>query len=287
MPSRQPAGSRSYKTVMHDSNKLRFAMGMLLLAIPASATDLAILHNGFSVRHERRENLGAITRLYIGAGNSSYIDIKTDQIERFEKDMAPPVTPIASAPSAAAALATAPQGIAAAAGAAAPAKPQNLNDVINTISDRHHLDPDLISSVIHAESGFNPRAVSPKGARGLMQLMPQTASKLGVANSFDPGANVEGGTRYLSELLQRYNFDLIKALAAYNAGPGRVEQYRGVPPYYETRAYVAKIVRDFNRKKLAERKAAAATAKLNKKVVKPTTVKQAAAAPAPASQSSP
>jgi soluble lytic murein transglycosylase-like protein len=271
---------------MLDSHKLRLVIGMLLLAVPASATDLAILHNGFSVRHERRENLGAITRLYLSAGNSSYIDIKTDQIERFEKDMASPVTPVASVPSAAAALAPAPQNAATAANVAA--KPQNLNDVINTISDRHHLDPDLISSVIHAESGFNPRAVSPKGARGLMQLMPQTASKLGVANSFDPGANVEGGTRYLSELLEKYNFDLIKALAAYNAGPGRVEQYRGVPPYYETRAYVAKIVRDFNRKKLAERKAAAAAAKLNKKVVKPaTTVKQAAATPAPAAQSSP
>ncbi len=272
---------------MLDSNKLRFVVGLLLLAIPASATDLAILHNGFSVRHERRENLGAITRLYLSAGNSSYIDVKTDQIERFEKDMAPPVAAIPSSP-AATSLPVAPQGIATATSVAAPAKPQNLNDVINTISDRHHLDPDLISSVIHAESGFNPRAVSPKGARGLMQLMPQTASKLGVSNSFDPGANVEGGTRYLSELLQRYNFDLIKALAAYNAGPGRVEQYRGVPPYYETRAYVAKIVRDFNRKKLAERKAAAATAKL-KKVTRPaaTTVKQAAAAPALASQSSP
>jgi len=131
---------------MLDSHKLRLVIGMLLLAIPASATDVAILHNGFSVRHERRENLGAITRLYLSAGNSSYIDIKTDQIERFEKDMASPVTPVALVPSAAAALATAPQGIAAA-GVAAPAKPQNLNDVINTISDRHHLDPDLISSV--------------------------------------------------------------------------------------------------------------------------------------------
>jgi soluble lytic murein transglycosylase-like protein len=260
---------------------------LLLLAIPATATDLAILHNGFSVRHERRENLGAKTRLYLSAGNSSYIDIATDQIERFEKDMAPPVAPAASSAPPAASLAIVPQRITAT-NVASPAKPQNLNDVINTISDRHHLDPDLISSVIHAESGFNPRAVSPKGARGLMQLMPQTASKLGVSNSFDPGANVEGGTRYLSELLQRYNFDLIKALAAYNAGPGRVEQYRGVPPYYETRAYVAKIVRDFNRKKLAERKAAAATAKLNRKVAGPAAaVKQAAVTPALASQSSP
>ena len=110
--------------------------------------------------------------------------------------------------------------------------------------------------MIHAESGFNPRAVSPKGAQGLMQLMPRTASQLGVADAFDPGANVEGGTRYLRELLERYNFDLVKALAAYNAGPQRVEQYHGVPPYYETQAYVARIVRDFNRKKLAERKTA-------------------------------
>jgi membrane-bound lytic murein transglycosylase MltF len=85
-----------------------------------------------------------------------------------------------------------------------------------------------------------------------MQLMPQTASQLGVANSFDPNANVEGGTRYLRELLEKYNFDVVKALAAYNAGPKRVDQYRGVPPYYETHAYIARIIRDFNRQKLAE-----------------------------------
>ena len=112
-----------------------------------------------------------------------------------------------------------------------------------------------------------------------MQLMPGTASKLGVSNAFDPRANVEGGTRYLSELLERYNFDVIKALAAYNAGPQRVQQYGGVPPYYETRTYVARIVRDYNRKKIAERKAAAATAKATRSQ-KPATpaaaVKQAA-----------
>jgi soluble lytic murein transglycosylase-like protein len=113
-----------------------------------------------------------------------------------------------------------------------------------------------VNSVIRAESGFNVRAVSPKGAQGLMQLMPRTSSQLGVQNAFDPQANVEGGTRYLRELLERYNFDLIKALAAYNAGPQRVEQYGGVPPYYETKAYVARIVRDFNRKKLAANNAA-------------------------------
>jgi membrane-bound lytic murein transglycosylase MltF len=89
-----------------------------------------------------------------------------------------------------------------------------------------------------------------------MQLMPGTASKLGVPNAFDAQANVEGGTRYLRELLERYDFDLIKALAAYNAGPRRVEQYGGLPPYYETHAYVARIVKDFNRKKLAQKNAA-------------------------------
>jgi soluble lytic murein transglycosylase-like protein len=93
-----------------------------------------------------------------------------------------------------------------------------------------------------------------------MQLMPQTASQLGVQNAFNPQANVEGGTRYLRELLERYNFDLVKALAAYNAGPQRVEQYGGVPPYYETKAYVARIVRDYN-KKLAAKNAAQPAAK--------------------------
>jgi len=217
--------------------KIGFAFGLLLLALPALGADVAILHNGFSIHHEWRETIGPMTRLYLGAGKTGYVDLASDQIERFEREVSPlPISQVAL-----------------------PAKPQTLNEVINTISDRHHIDPDLINSVIHAESGFNPRAVSPKGARGLMQLMPQTASQLGVSNAFDPRSNVEGGTRYLSELLQRYNFDLIKALAAYNAGPQRVEQYRGVPPYFETHAYVAKIVREFNRKKIAERKVAAET----------------------------
>jgi soluble lytic murein transglycosylase-like protein len=134
-------------------------------------------------------------------------------------------------------------------------QPVDLNEVVKAASGAYRLDPDLVNSVIRAESGFNTRAVSPKGAQGLMQLMPQTASELGVRNAFDPRANVEGGTRYLRELLERYDFDLVKALAAYNAGPQRVEQYGGVPPYYETKVYVARIVRDFNKKKLAAKSA--------------------------------
>ncbi len=233
---------------------------MLVLALPAMGADLAILYNGFSIRHERRETVGPMTRLYLGA-DQGYVDIATSQIERFDKDLSPAIAPAV------------PPVLAAGVPAVAPAraakiqnlKPEELNQVINAISDQHHLDPDFISSVIHAESRFNQHAVSPKGAQGLMQLMPGTASKLGVSNAFDPRANVEGGTRYLSELLQRYNFDVIKALAAYNAGPLRVQQYGGVPPYRETRAYVAEIVRDYNRKKIAQRKAAAAAAKNNQR----------------------
>jgi soluble lytic murein transglycosylase-like protein len=223
----------------------RVAACWLLFIVPAFAADVAILRNGFSIRHERRSTVGNVVRLYTGADATSYIDIPAEQIDHFEKDLTPPTRP-ASAP---------PQ-------LAAPSKPQNLNEVINNISSLHHLDPDLVNSVIRAESNFNSRAVSNKGAQGLMQLLPQTASQLGVSNTFDPTANVEGGTRYLRELLERYNFDVVKALAAYNAGPHRVERYHGVPPYYETQAYVARIVRDFNRKKLAQRKAAAKSQKL-------------------------
>ncbi len=231
-------------------------VSFLALAVASSAalaSDVAVLRNGFSIRHERREVTGSVTRLYLTADGSGYVDVSTEQIDRFEKDLSPAVP------------------------ATRPENSQKLDAVINSIGDLHHIDPDLINSVIHAESGFNPRAVSPKGAQGLMQLMPQTASHLGVANAFDPRANVEGGTRYLRELLERYNFDLIKALAAYNAGPHRVEQYRGVPPYFETRAYVARVVRDFNRKKLAERKTSVGSKPINKAQPRHfSTVKQAA-----------
>jgi len=212
--------------------KVAFGVAFLAVSIPGLGAELAVLRNGFSIRHERREVQGSVTRLYVGADASGFVDVPSSEIDHFEPDVSiPPVT---------------------------PQDPVPLPDLVTSPSRRYHLDPDLVNSVIHAESDFNPHAISPKGAQGLMQLMPETSLRLGVRNAFDPGANVDGGTRYLRELLVRYNFDMIKALAAYNAGPERVERYAGVPPYPETRAYVARIVRDFNRKKLAERKLAAA-----------------------------
>lgn len=260
------------------SFRLKFGFLAALAAVSTSSfcSDLAILRNGFSIRHERREVRGTVTRLYTGTGTSSYIDVATDQIERFEKDESPPP---AIAP------ATPPVG-ATAANTVSPlrlAQPVNLDQVVKDASGQHQIDPDFINSVIRAESGFNTRAVSPKGAQGLMQLMPGTASNLGVSNAFDPKANVDGGTRYLRWLLEKYNYDVPKALAAYNAGPHRVEQYHGVPPYLETRAYVARIIRDFNRKKLAEQKAAAAARKKQAK----TAATPAAAPPLPSAAVSP
>jgi soluble lytic murein transglycosylase-like protein len=222
------------------------AVAVALLARPATAAELAILRNGFSIRHEHRLVMGTNTRLFLAADDSSFTDVPTAEITGYEKDLTMPLpaqVPADSHPST-----TSPSV------KSTPALP--LNQVVDTASAAYHLDPDLVNSVIHAESGFNSRAVSPKGARGLMQLMPGTANQLGVNDAFDPQANVTGGSRYLRELLERYNFDLVKALAAYNAGPQRVEQYRGVPPFRETRAYVARIVHEYNTKKIAQEKIA-------------------------------
>ncbi len=113
---------------------------------------------------------------------------------------------------------------------------------------RHGLDPDLVLAVVAVESSFKPDAVSAKGARGLMQLMPATAADLGVANALDPTQNLDGGSRYLGSLVTRYDGDLKKALAAYNAGAGAVSRYRGVPPYAETRDYVSKVLKRYGKR---------------------------------------
>lgn len=239
---------------MRFSSKLRLAAIVIFaMALPTFASEVAVLKNGFSIRHERREIVGDVTRLYVNADGSSFVDVPTADIEHFEA--APVLTETAAKSSRFVKSGSTTPAQSTSRGATPAASPVPLDDIVNTTSQRYRLDPDLVNSVIKAESGFNSRAVSPKGAQGLMQLMPGTASQLGVPNAFDPQANVEGGAKYLRELLERYNFDLVKALAAYNAGPLRVEQFGGVPPYHETRAYVARVVHDFNKKKVAKRKA--------------------------------
>jgi hypothetical protein len=243
---------------------LKFGSAIFLVAsgVFSSATDLAVLRNGNSIRHERRQVVGAVTRLYLSDSASGYIEIPTDQIERFEVDNTShaPVS-IASNPTQSNLLNTPANPSPLNAQAQRIVDRENLDVMVNGAGQRHQIDPDFINSVIRAESGFNNRAVSRKGAQGLMQLMPQTASQRGVANSFDPNANVEGGTKYLRELLEKYNYDVPKALAAYNAGSRRVDRYHGVPPYFETQTYVAKIIRDYNRKKLAQNPSLAHPAK--------------------------
>jgi soluble lytic murein transglycosylase-like protein len=199
---------------------------------------IATLQNGFSIRFDHRTQNSDQSRLFLTADESSFLDIGTAQIAEVSTEKLPE-KPVVDAPK--------------------PVK-MDIPAAITAASDKHGIDADLLYSVIRAESGFNPRALSNKGAQGLMQLMPGTASQLGVRDAFDTQSNVEGGTRYLRELLDRYHYDLAQALAAYNAGPQRVEQYHGVPPYRETRAYVARIIREYNKKKLAQLKVAAGTA---------------------------
>lgn len=225
----------------------------------ASAANLAILKNGASIPFLHKEQAGTLTRLYIPGG---HMDIPTSQIASFDKDDSPldyvtvDTTTAATAPKPVPDVAPSPVPAAApvAVVAHAPTKDE-IDEFVRQAASKYQLDPDFVASVIKAESNFNPHAKSRKGAQGLMQLMPQTASRLGVKDAFDPQANVEAGTAHLNALLNQYHNDPIKALAAYNAGSHRVQQYHGVPPYRETRAYVAKIIRDFNSRKRAEFKA--------------------------------
>ncbi|ABK99381.1 Lytic transglycosylase, catalytic [Pelobacter propionicus DSM 2379] len=122
------------------------------------------------------------------------------------------------------------------------ANPSEYEPLIRTCSEKYGVNSSLIKAVIHAESGYNPNAVSSKGASGLMQLMPGTARSLNVANSLDPKDNVEGGVKYLRFLLDTFHGDVSLALAAYNAGLGKVARYGGIPPYTETRTYVNRVL---------------------------------------------
>src|SRR5215469_17500665 len=230
------------------SRPLAIALMTLAAQLCALGAEVAVLRNGRSIQFVRKEQLGDTIRLYTADG---YIDVLNEQIASFEVEDTPAAPAETAVPQ--------PQ----ATNLVSPAQPVanktvDLDEVVREASMRRQLDPDFVTSVIKAESNFHPRAVSPKGAQGLMQLMPGTAALLGVRDPFDPRANVEAGTTYLSSLLDLYHDDPIKALAAYNAGPHRVEQYHGVPPYRETHAYISRIVRDFNAKKRAQVKTAQA-----------------------------
>jgi soluble lytic murein transglycosylase-like protein len=269
---------------------MRFSRTLTITALlgfaqmSAFAGQIAILKNGFSIHFDHKEQNAKSTRLFTPTG---YLDIASDEITSFEEDEPPVVpepTPVAAAPStqltgttmaakasvskpvvskpmASKALANPvpavqPVAMKVTAPASTAATAIDIDEVVREASNKNRLDPDFVRSVIMAESNFKTHAVSKKGALGLMQLMPSTAAQLGVADPFDPKANVEAGAAHLSALLDLYHDDPVKALAAYNAGAHRVKQYNGVPPYRETRAYINKIVRDFNAKKRAQMKAA-------------------------------
>ena len=129
------------------------------------------------------------------------------------------------------------------------AGPDVYDNIILKAARAFGVDHALIKAVIHAESSFNPNAVSSKGARGLMQIMPQNDTSLNISNPFDPSQNIMGGTRYLKRMLIRYNEKLALALAAYNAGPSAVDKYKKIPPYEETQTYVQKVMSLYSRYK--------------------------------------
>jgi hypothetical protein len=207
----------------------------------ARGAEHVTLKNGFELDCVRREAVGDKVRLYFAekagaAAGSNYMDVAADSVVRVETvaDLPEPVVEV-KAPSAVTLM-------------PAPTK-EEMHEMLAHAGAAHNIDEDLLASVVRAESGGHVRAVSRTGAQGLMQLMPGTASAMGVEDAFRPEQNISGGTAYLDLMLTRYHDNVAWALAAYNAGPGAVDKYHGVPPYRETRAYVARVIREFNRRK--------------------------------------
>jgi soluble lytic murein transglycosylase-like protein len=195
----------------------------ILAAAPAARADWAVLRNGQRLHVTGYERRGSEVILQLAGGEAT---LPASAILRFEpEDIFP---------------------------AAKPAPAQGpYGEIVANAANQNGLDRNLLSSVIRAESNFHPRAVSPMGALGLMQLMPTTARSLAVRHPLDPAENVEGGARYLKDLLGKFG-NLNLALAAYNAGPGNVSLYGGVPPFRETRDYIARVRRDMKKESVSK-----------------------------------
>ena len=193
------------------------AAGALALGAPGARADYIVLQSGQRIHVTSYERVGDSLRLTMSGGT---LEIPAASLLRVEPEdtFVPVKTKLLDVPFA---------------------------NFIADSAQLHGVAPELVASVIAVESNFNPNAVSWRSARGLMQLMPQTAARFGVTRIFDPQQNIDAGTRYLKELLTRYNGDLALTLAAYNAGPDRVGQYRAVPPYHETRDYVRRVTEKF------------------------------------------
>jgi hypothetical protein len=215
---------------------------VLLVGVPrpVQAAERVSLTNGYDILCNHHAQVGSHIRLYLGPGDSSYIDREPSDIARIESvpDPPPPAETASINPQ------TEP-------GFEARLSPVDLHEMLAQAGRQHNLDADLLASVVKAESNGDAHAVSRAGARGLMQLMPKTAAAQGVEDSFRPDQNVRGGSAYLNELLVKYHDNIALALAAYNAGPAAVDKYHGIPPYHETRAYVARVIHEFNRRVLA------------------------------------
>ncbi len=222
------------------------AVMLVAAAGAAHAADHVTLTNGFDLICDHRATVGNKVRLFMDAGDGNFVEVDAGEIAASEHvDLPPP----AAARDAQARTAT--EG---------KLSEAELHELLAKAGAEHDLDEDLLASVVRQESGGNAHAVSRAGAQGLMQLMPHTAAEMGVRDSFAASENVNGGTAYLDGLLKRYHDNLALALAAYNAGPAAVEKWHGIPPYRETRAYVARVIREFNRRIDARRKSGRAGA---------------------------
>ena len=196
---------------------------LLLLAAPALRAEYVVLRSGLRLKVTGYQLVGDKYRLQMTGGKLEIAAAEVVTIEP-EDSFGPPVTVQVS--------------------------PQPLyRDLVEASAKKYNLDADLITSVIAVESNFDPKAVSRKNARGLMQLLPETAAQLGVKNIDDPAENIDAGTRYLRFLLEKYNNDLSLALAAYNAGPDKVQLYGTIPPYSETISYVRRVKRGYDKSK--------------------------------------